>query len=292
MNKPDSHSSNGWYCPACGITTPNRHDECPQCGVIVEKLFRRDVRLGLDDRSIGEKYRLNVEQVAAWKEIVSIKELEKNPKTHDRDNTNLANDRNQPLGMSARPNSEGKRKPYLPSYYEVYEQLRFFFNRAVPYLRKNPFVVVILSIGIALCLYSVFVSIVSDLLPSNRSSGNRPSPTTLNNTKGRTKASNPSEGVRQSSGGEFEASRKRTLEQPRILLNPINAIETQIDGDFDGWDGETVVKLINGEIWIQDEYHYEYTYSFMPDVILYDPGSGWKMKVEGTDEAVRVRRLK
>src|SRR5438477_12644775 len=27
------------------------------------------------------------------------------------------------------------------------------------------------------------------------------------------------------------------------------AIETQIDGEFNGWEGETVVKLLNGQIW-------------------------------------------
>ncbi|OGP03826.1 MAG: hypothetical protein A2Z93_13355 [Curvibacter sp. GWA2_64_110] len=69
-------------------------------------------------------------------------------------------------------------------------------------------------------------------------------------------------------------------------------MESQIDGDFEGWDGDTVVKLTNGQIWQQSEYHYEYHYAFMPEVLIYPSGGGYKMKVDGADEAVAVRRLK
>jgi len=41
-------------------------------------------------------------------------------------------------------------------------------------------------------------------------------------------------------------------------------IESQIDGDFEGWEGDTIIKLMNGQIWQQTEYYYYYTYSFMP----------------------------
>lgn len=69
-------------------------------------------------------------------------------------------------------------------------------------------------------------------------------------------------------------------------------IETQIDGAFEGWEGETIVKLMNGQIWQQTEYHYHYHYAFMPDVLIYSSGGGYKMKVEGIDKAVGVRQLK
>jgi hypothetical protein len=69
-------------------------------------------------------------------------------------------------------------------------------------------------------------------------------------------------------------------------------IESQIDGDFEGWEGETIIKLINGQIWQQSEYYYEYYYSFMPDVLIYSSGGQYKMKVDGVDEAVEVVRLK
>ena len=43
-----------------------------------------------------------------------------------------------------------------------------------------------------------------------------------------------------------------------------DVIESQIDGDFEGWDGETVFVLTNGQIWQQDSYDYTYHYAFMP----------------------------
>jgi hypothetical protein len=91
--------------------------------------------------------------------------------------------------------------------------------------------------------------------------------------------------------GRLEAQRAavqtRASEPPRG-----GVIETEIDGDFEGWEGETIVKLMNGQIWQQTEYHYEYSYAFDPQVLIYQSGGQWKMKVEGTDEAVGVQRLK
>lgn len=75
-------------------------------------------------------------------------------------------------------------------------------------------------------------------------------------------------------------------------LEAQSVIETQIDGEFEGWEGETVVKLTNGQVWIQTEYYYEYHYAYMPDVLIYNPGGGWKMRVEGVDKAVEVEQLR
>ena len=69
-------------------------------------------------------------------------------------------------------------------------------------------------------------------------------------------------------------------------------IESQIDGDFEGWEGETIVKLMNGQIWQQTEYYYHYHYSFMPHVTIYLSGGTYKMKVDGINKAVGVRNLK
>ena len=79
---------------------------------------------------------------------------------------------------------------------------------------------------------------------------------------------------------------------PHSITTIADVIESKIDGDFEGWDGETVVKLMNGQIWQQTQYHYEYHYAFMPDVIIYKSGGRYKMLVDGTDEAVVVERLK
>lgn len=71
-----------------------------------------------------------------------------------------------------------------------------------------------------------------------------------------------------------------------------DVIESQINGEFEGWEGETVVKLQNGQIWLQTEYHYHYHYAYSPDVIIFQSNGRWKMKVEGTDKAVGVRQLR
>jgi len=71
-----------------------------------------------------------------------------------------------------------------------------------------------------------------------------------------------------------------------------DVIESQIDGDFEGWEGETIVKLTNGQIWQQNEYYYHYYYSFMPKVVIFKTSSGYKMNVSGTDRSIGVTKLR
>ena len=72
-----------------------------------------------------------------------------------------------------------------------------------------------------------------------------------------------------------------------------NVIESQIEGDFEGWEGETIYSLINGQIWQQSDYYYHYHYAFQPKVFIYKSGIGYKMRVEGDDEKeINVKRLK
>lgn len=73
--------------------------------------------------------------------------------------------------------------------------------------------------------------------------------------------------------------------------NNIQSIETQIDGEFNGWDGETLYKLTNGQYWQQSTYYYEYSYSYMPEVLIYKSDYGYKMRVEGIGEAVGVQQV-
>lgn len=69
-------------------------------------------------------------------------------------------------------------------------------------------------------------------------------------------------------------------------------VESQIDGSFSGWEGETVFKLRNGQIWQQSSYAYTYHYAYAPSVLIYKGGSGYKMKVDGVSSEISVRRLK
>ena len=69
-------------------------------------------------------------------------------------------------------------------------------------------------------------------------------------------------------------------------------IESQIDGDFSGWEGETIFKLTNGQIWQQAAYAYTYTYKFRPKVLIFRTRGGYEMQVEGMDSRIRVARIK
>jgi len=93
-----------------------------------------------------------------------------------------------------------------------------------------------------------------------------------------------------------EAEERLAGQQPRPAPRSAGAtpsvIESKVDGEFNGWDGETIIKLMNGQIWQQTEYYYYYRYAYMPDVLVYNSGGVWKMKVNGVDKAVRVERLK
>ena len=69
-------------------------------------------------------------------------------------------------------------------------------------------------------------------------------------------------------------------------------IETSIDGTFEGWTGDTVFKLMNGQIWKQSSYNYTYSYKYSPAILIYKSGGSCKLKVDGVDGEVSVDRLK
>lgn len=70
-----------------------------------------------------------------------------------------------------------------------------------------------------------------------------------------------------------------------------DVIESRIDGTFEGWTGETIFKLTNGQIWQQDQYAYTYHYAYRPEVIIVRSAGGYTMSVEGLRSTIRVRRL-
>lgn len=69
-------------------------------------------------------------------------------------------------------------------------------------------------------------------------------------------------------------------------------IESRIDGNFEGWSGETIFKLENGQIWQQVTYSYTYRYAFRPKVLIIKVHGAYKMVVEGISQSIFVRRLK
>lgn len=69
-----------------------------------------------------------------------------------------------------------------------------------------------------------------------------------------------------------------------------NVIESNVDGAFEGWDGEKVYKLRNGQIWRQRTYKYEYKYAYCPEAIVVEVNGMYIMQVEGTQaEVERIR---
>jgi hypothetical protein len=87
-------------------------------------------------------------------------------------------------------------------------------------------------------------------------------------------------------------SRDYTSPSATVQSNCSPAIESTISGEFHGWDGETIFKLDNGQIWKQAEYDYTYSYSYRPDVTIYSTSAGCRMKVEDEEETILVRRIK
>jgi hypothetical protein len=69
-------------------------------------------------------------------------------------------------------------------------------------------------------------------------------------------------------------------------------IESHIEGDFEGWSGDTIFKLDNGQIWQQDLYAYKYHYAYHPKMLIYKDGGRYKMKVDGVEESIVVKRIK
>lgn len=78
------------------------------------------------------------------------------------------------------------------------------------------------------------------------------------------------------------------FEEPVICEKIKNVIETQILGEFNGWDGETTFNMLNGQIWQQSSYAYLYHYAFMPKVLIYKYKGSWILKVEGVEETIQV----
>lgn len=72
-----------------------------------------------------------------------------------------------------------------------------------------------------------------------------------------------------------------------------DTVESSIDGEYNGWSGETIYKLRNEQVWQQAAYLYRYHYAYSPAVLIYSSPSGLKMHVSGdTGDDVSVRRLR
>ena len=76
------------------------------------------------------------------------------------------------------------------------------------------------------------------------------------------------------------------------VSNCVPATESKISGNFNGWAGETIFQLDNGEVWQQAGHEHLSSYSYNPMVTIFQTGSGCRMKVEDEEETILVRRIK
>lgn len=70
-------------------------------------------------------------------------------------------------------------------------------------------------------------------------------------------------------------------------------VRSCINGTFEGWSGDTLFPLCNGQIWQQVGLGITIAIAIRPQVLIYEaPTGGYRMQVEGTDGTIRVARIK
>ena len=78
-----------------------------------------------------------------------------------------------------------------------------------------------------------------------------------------------------------------------VSVDPVKVVmKSSIENDFDGWDGDTIIKLSNGSVWEQADYQLEIIVTVMPKVVIFKIGNKYFAKVDQTKKLVRVERLK
>lgn len=110
-----------------------------------------------------------------------------------------------------------------------------------------------------------------------------------NRSRQRVRVRNPEVKIFQN-GSDFKLIIE-DFNEPLICKRLRDVIETNIDGEFKGWDGETIFKFMNGQIWQQSSYAYMYHYAYTPEVLIYEYGGKYLMKVEDVDEVIEVKLL-
>lgn len=70
-------------------------------------------------------------------------------------------------------------------------------------------------------------------------------------------------------------------------------IRSKILGEFKGWDGQTIFKLENGMIWVQDDRDKFYVRDIENPVAVIEPGmfDSWHLHIEGYNSECKVKRI-
>jgi hypothetical protein len=78
----------------------------------------------------------------------------------------------------------------------------------------------------------------------------------------------------------------------RLRAGCTEPVESRVDGDFEGWDGNTLFQLENGQVWAQRGTASRYAYRVSPPVLIYETEAGCAMRVDGMEDEVPVERLR
>jgi hypothetical protein len=70
-------------------------------------------------------------------------------------------------------------------------------------------------------------------------------------------------------------------------------ITSKLVGTFDGWDGQSVFELENGQIWAQTNKSKWHIKEVENPVAIIEPGmfGSWRLRIEGFDKDCRVKRI-
>ena len=72
----------------------------------------------------------------------------------------------------------------------------------------------------------------------------------------------------------------------------VDELVSYLVGPFNGWDGDTIFRLGNGQAWQQIDSSYQYARSERPRVTISRAAFGsYLLQVEGVGQTVRVRRI-
>ena len=85
-------------------------------------------------------------------------------------------------------------------------------------------------------------------------------------------------------GGSKSGSRSQTTTSS-------DYIESRVNGQWEGWQGDTIVRLMNGQIWQQAGLELSLSLKLNPDVTVFQRSGRFYMLVDGEDKPVWVTRL-
>jgi hypothetical protein len=84
----------------------------------------------------------------------------------------------------------------------------------------------------------------------------------------------------------------KKLDAQNLSKSGSTVILSSIDGSWDGWSGDTIVRLLNGQIWEQVGASLSLSLGLGNEVFIYESSGRFFMMVDGETEAVAVERLK